>query len=364
MESRPSAHDPRARNVPRHVGALSPTPAHKLRGQKLKEGRTCGSAEQNVANAERCVSPFIASPREEQVDNRQPSRVHRQPYGIAATEVAEVDVTARQRRLRGINAEIGAKRNLRKSVFHRPAEKHEVRSTEAVVRVAGKDRLAVNIRAACGWVEVERDSIARSRCRAGQEHAKTDRALVVDGAGDVRAACARVSGARVGAIMRVGGSEIDLACKWELMTDIGGPAHETVGGATQADEILDMGEVVQAEPAREEAGLDLDSAARLKKCGGAGEAGCRRLGVDLADRRDRLVEIAAQLRHAAIELKSEGDAVAIQREDSTRTGDGFGEAKGGLTPWRSVGAEAVKVEEVERSGFRINIKYRRDLDGM
>jgi hypothetical protein len=125
-----------------------------------------------------------------------------------------------------------------------------------------------------------------------------------------------------------------------------------------------MGEVVQANPAREEAGLDLDSAARLKKCAGAGEAGCRRLSVDLADGRDALVEIAAELRHATVQLKSEGDAVAIQREDSTRTGDGFGEAKGGLTPWRSVGAEAVKVEEVERSGFRINIKYRRDLDGM
>ena len=163
--------------------------------------------------------------------------------------------------------------------------------------------------------------------------------------------------------MWVGGSERDLARKWELMTDIGRPAQETVGGATQADKILDIGEVVQAKPPSEEAGLDLDSAARLQECAGTSEAGRRRLGVDLADGRDGLVEIAAELRDATVELKREGDAVSIQREDGTRAGDGLSEPKGRLTRGRRVRAKAVKVQKVQRSSFRIDVKYWRNLDG-
>ena len=101
-----------------------------------------------------------------------------------------------KRRLGGVDGEIGAERNLGKSVFHSPAEKDEVRSAEAIVGIAGQDGLAVNVRAACGRVEVERDSVTRSRCGAGQENAKADGALVVDGARDVRAACARVCARR------------------------------------------------------------------------------------------------------------------------------------------------------------------------
>jgi len=68
------------------------------------------------------VIPLVASPSKDQVGNLEATSVHGQPYGIATTEVAEVDVTAGQRRLGGVDREISAKRNLRKSVLHRPGE--------------------------------------------------------------------------------------------------------------------------------------------------------------------------------------------------------------------------------------------------
>jgi len=117
-------------------------------------------------------------------------------------------------------------------VFHRAAEKHQVRSAEAVVGVARQDWVAVKVRAASGWVEVKRDNVARTRSGAGQEKPEADRALVVNGGGDAGAAGSGVRGTRIGAIVGVGSREMDLPCQGKLMTDIRGPALEIVGRAT------------------------------------------------------------------------------------------------------------------------------------
>ena len=100
-----------------------------------------------------------------------------------------------------------------------------------------------------------------------------------------------------------------------------------------------------------------------RKVVGRVRPGADRLGIDLADGWDGLVEVAAKLRDAAVELEREGDAVSMRRENGAGPGDGFGEAEGRLASRRRVGAEAIKVEEIERSGLRIKVKYRRNFGG-
>lgn len=73
-----------------------------------------------------------------------------------------------------------------------------------------------------------------------------------------------VGGAGVGAVVGVGGDERDFAIERELLADVGGPAAKAVGSAGSG-EVLDVGEVVEAEGVVEEAGLDLDADSGLTK---------------------------------------------------------------------------------------------------
>lgn len=132
------------------------------------------SPQQRITNRERSMRPVISAPRKQQANHRQPSSENRQTHRVASPQIRKVDIAACQRSLRSIGRKVNPQRHLRQRVLDSPPQQHQIRRTKAVVRIARKNRIAINIRPARRRIKIERHRIARSRRGSSQQQPQTD----------------------------------------------------------------------------------------------------------------------------------------------------------------------------------------------
>src|SRR4051812_36558864 len=103
---------------------------------------------------------FIATPGEEQVDDRQTASMDRDATQEAVTQVAKIDVVAVEADLCFVDAKIETNRNFAQALLISAVDEQEVGSSEAIIRIAGEDGLTIDVRAADSGVQVERHNAA------------------------------------------------------------------------------------------------------------------------------------------------------------------------------------------------------------
>ncbi len=93
---------------------------------------------------------FIASPGEEQIEDRQSPGANGQSDAEGMTEVVEADVVAAQRDLAFVDGEESTDGKFPDGVFEGAAKEQKVGAAEPVVGIAGEHRAAVDVGAADG----------------------------------------------------------------------------------------------------------------------------------------------------------------------------------------------------------------------
>ena len=108
-----------------------------------------------------------------------------EPNGIAVAKIGEIDVVAVETDLGFIDGEVCSQWEFGYGVFERLVQQDQIGSAEAVIGIAWEQRLAVDVRAADGRVEVEGHGAMRVGNRASHEQPDADGAFMIDSAGDM-----------------------------------------------------------------------------------------------------------------------------------------------------------------------------------
>lgn len=200
-------------------------------------------------------------------------------------EVIEADVVATEANFCRVGGKQRADRQRAERVFDDAAKEEEIRAAIAIVRVAGKDRCAIQIGAAdCGG-EVEGD-LAVLACKGfGNERPQTNRPFKFPSEGDrgarhrlVLAACASaVIGSvvwknRCGTVAVVFADCFREVGERDVVIEIEIEAAERISAVSRCKELLELEEVIEADSV-EESGDETDGFGGLEVCGLLGEAG-------------------------------------------------------------------------------------------
>jgi hypothetical protein len=122
---------------------------------------------------------FISTPGKEEVNHRKTTGVEGEASCKSMLQVVEGDVVAVEADFSLIDGEEEAGGEFAQGLLEGPTEEQKVGGSKAVVGIASQDRLSVQVGAADGGVEVERDNATGVRDGACHQEANIDGAFEI-----------------------------------------------------------------------------------------------------------------------------------------------------------------------------------------